>query len=155
RVLEGLANYAAHVNPDEFDAVMNNVAEGTTRLTPELLLGLLSGPAPAGGDDSGTNTTADGEAPAVDLGGELRSRFTEEMLGAFVAENVVRDRGATGRLAEAFNALATEDSQRRTALALAEERVSMSTLGADPRFNDIWAAAMSMLMSYNDADYVP
>lgn len=156
RILEGLANYAAQINPDEFDAVMNNVAEGTTRLTPELLLGLLSSPTPADPDGGAPETsTADGDAPGVDLGGELRARFTEEMLGAFVAENVVRDRGATGRLAEAFNALATEDSQRRTALALAEERVSMSTLGADPRFNDIWAAAMSMLMSYNDADYVP
>jgi len=156
RILEGLANYAAQVNPDEFDAIMNNVAGGTTRLTPELLLGLLSAPSPTPAAGSGADAAGDaGDPPGVDLGGELRGRFTEEMLGAFVAENVVRDRGATGRLAEAFHALATEDSQRRTALALAEERVSMSSLGADPQFNDIWASAMSMLMSYTDADYVP
>ena len=49
-----------------------------------------------------------------------------------------RDRGATGRLAEAFNALVTSDDQRRPALLLAEERVSLSPLGTDPQFNDIW-----------------
>jgi hypothetical protein len=157
KLLQGLANYAAHVNPDEFDALMNNVAEGTTRLTAELLLSLLGGPAPSPADVAGTDpqTAEAADDLGVDLGGELRSRFTEEMLGAFVAENVVRDRGATTRLAEAFNALATDDPRRRTALALAEERVSMSPLGSDPQFNDIWANAMSLLMSYTDADYVP
>ncbi len=157
KILQGLANYAAQVNPDEFDAVMANVAEGTTRLTPELLLGLLSSPTPAPADGEGADSVAGDPAGdmGVDLGGELRARFTEEMLGAFVAENVVRDRGATSRLAEAFNALALDDPHRRTALALAEERVSMSALGSDPQFNDIWASAMSLLMSYSDADYVP
>ena len=72
-----------------------------------------------------------------------------------MAENVIRDRGATNRLAEAFNALAPTDPERRTALALAEERVSLSPLGAEPDFNDLWAHTMSMLMSYSDADYVP
>ena len=155
KLLQGLANYAAQVNPDEFDAVMNNVAEGTTRLTAELLLALLGGPGATPADAGADAPAAAGAEMGVDLGGELGSRFTEEMLGAFVAENVVRDRGATSRLAEAFNALATDDPQRRTALALAEERVSMSPLGADPQFNDIWANAMSLLMSYTDADYVP
>jgi hypothetical protein len=157
KILQGLANYAAQVNPDEFDAVMANVAEGTTRLTPELLLGLLSNPEPALAEGDGPDPLpgGPGDDMGVDLGGELRSRFTEEMLGAFVAENVVRDRGATSRLAEAFNALAIDDPKRRTALALAEERVSMSSLGADPQFNDIWANAMSLLLSYTDADYVP
>jgi len=157
RILQGLANYAAQVNPDEFDRVMDNVAEGTTRLTPELLLGLLGSSAPGQSADDPSNAVLE-EAPegmGVDLAGELRARFTEEMLGAFVAQNVVRDRGATSRLAEAFNALALDEPQRRTALALAEERVSMSSLGEDPQFNNIWASAMALLMSYDDADYVP
>ena len=68
----------------------------------------------------------------VDLGGEIRARFTEEKLAAFVAENVSRDRGATSRLAEAFNALITSEDQAHTALLLAEERVSLSPLGSDP-----------------------
>lgn len=148
RLLYGLANYAAQQAPDDFDELMNNVATGATRLNADLMLSLLADPSaqadPGGLPDEG-----------VDLGGELRARFTEDRLGAFVAENVIRDRGATNRLAEAFNALAPTDPERRTALALAEERVSLSPLGAEPDFNDLWTHTMSMLMSYSDADYVP
>lgn len=148
RLLRALVDFAAVFAPDEFDDVMNNVASGTTRLTPDLMLSLLSiaaeGAEPDGRIGSGVN-----------FGGELRARFTEEKLAAFVAENVSRDRGATGRLAEAFNALVTSDAQRHTALLLAEERVSLSELGSDPQFNDIWTHAVKMLMSYTDADYVP
>lgn len=148
RLLRALVEFAAAHAPDEFDDVMNNVATGTTRLPPDVMLSLLGvaaeGAAPDGRVGSGVN-----------LGGELRARFTEERLAAFVAENVARDRGATGRLAEAFNALVTSDQQRHTALLLAEERVSLSELGSDPQFNDIWTHAVKMLMSYTDTDYVP
>lgn len=147
RLLTSLANYAALHTPDEFDEVMNNVASGTSRVSADLMLSLLAA-AGTGGEGGGTET-------GVDLGGELRVRFSEERLAAFVAENVERNRGATTRLAEAFNALVTSDDQRHTALLLAEERVSLSPLGADPQFNDIWAHTVKMLMSYSDADYVP
>ena len=112
---------------------MTNIATGTTRLNPELMLALLARP-PAEAE-SASGRVDDG----MDMGGELRSRFNEEQLAAFVAENVSSDRGATGRLAEAFNALVTRDEQRDTALLLAEERVSLSPLGSDPQFNEIWA----------------
>ncbi|MEZ5283426.1 MAG: HEAT repeat domain-containing protein [Vicinamibacterales bacterium] len=149
RLLHGLANYAAQHAPDDFDDVMSNVATGATRLSADLMLSLLTDPPPQQIDDRGL------VAEGVDLGGEVRARFTDDRLGAFVAENVVRERGATSRLAEAFNALATPESDRRTALALAEERVALSPLGSEPDFNDLWAHAMSLLMSYSDADYVP
>lgn len=148
RLLRSLANYTASHSPDEFDEVMNNIATGTTRLGPDMMLSLLADQTQAAEDESRPQE-------GVDLGGEIRSRFTEERLAAFVAENVSRDRGATGRLAEAFHALVTSDDQRDTALLLAEERVSMSSLGSDPQFNDIWTHAVKLLLSYSDADYVP
>jgi hypothetical protein len=145
RLLQSLAEFAASHSPDDFDEIMTNIATGTTRLDPETMLTLLAPPAARPG------TLTEG----VDLGGELRDRYTEEQLAAFVAENVTQDRGATGRLAEAFNALAPTEATRRTALALAEERVSMTPLGEDSAFNDIWARTVSLLMSYSDHDYVP
>jgi hypothetical protein len=148
RLLKNLAVYALQHSPDDFDEVMTNVATATTRLNADVMLALLAEPPPKAG---ASGRVEDG----IDIGGELRSRFNEEQLGAFVAENVSRDRGATGRLAEAFNALAGSDDQRRTALLLAEERVSLTPLGNDPQFNEIWADTVSMLMSYSDADYVP
>ena len=148
RLLKNLATYALQHSPDEFDEVMTNVATATTRLNADVMLALLTEPPPQAG---ASGHVEDG----IDIGGELRSRFNEEQLGAFIAENVARDRGATGRLAEAFNSLATSDDQRRTALALAEERVSLTPLGDDPQFNEIWADTVAMLMSYSDADYVP
>jgi hypothetical protein len=148
KLLRALANYAASHAAEDFDEVMNNIATGTTRVSPDLMLSLLGEATPDGQPEGRLES-------GVDLGGELRSRFTEERLAAFVAENVSRDRGATGRLAEAFNALITSDEQRDTALLLAEERVSLSPLGSDPQFNDIWTHAVKILMSYSDADYVP
>ena len=104
RLLQGLADYAARQAADDFDEVMDNIAAGTTRLDPELMLSLLAGDTGEGG------RVTDG----VDLSGEVRARFTDDKLAAFVAENVVRDRGATGRLAEAFHALAATETQRST-----------------------------------------
>jgi hypothetical protein len=147
QLLRSLANYAATHTPDDFDEVMNNIAAGTTRVSPDMMLSILRDQ--TDGSEGGELETG------VDLGGEIRARFTEDKLAAFVAENVSRDRGATGRLAEAFNALITSQEQAHTALLLAEERVSLSPLGSDPQFNDIWTHAVQLLMSYSDADYVP
>ncbi len=148
KLLRSLANYAATHTPDEFDEVMNNIAAGTTRVSPDMMLAIL-------GETTKGKEGGDRLEEGVDLGGEIRARFTEEKLAAFVAENVSRDRGATSRLAEAFNALITSEDQAHTALLLAEERVSLSPLGSDPQFNDIWMHAVKLLMSYSDADYVP
>ena len=148
KLLRSLANYAATHTPDEFDEVMNNVAEGTTRVSPDMMLAIL-------GDSMKAGEAGQRPEEGVDLGGEIRARFTEEKLAAFVAENVSRDRGATSRLAEAFNALITSEDQAHTALLLAEERLSLTPLGSDPQFNDLWMHAVKLLMSYSDADYVP
>lgn len=144
RLLQRLADFVASEAPDEFDAVMDNVASGATCLSPELLMSLLSAsPSPA--------AAADG----VDVPGELRARFGDDRLAAFVAENVIRDRGASSRLAEAFHALAPDEDVRRTAMMLAEERVSLSSLADDPQFHDLWSQSVGLLMSYSDQDYVP
>jgi len=148
RLLQNLATFALERFPDDFDQIMTNVATATTRLDADVMLALLAEPPPQAGTSGRVES-------GIDLGGELRARFNEEQLGAFVAENVTRDRGATGRLAEAFNSLSATDDQRRTALLLAEERVSLSPLGAEPQFNEFWAETVSKLMSYSDADYVP
>ncbi len=146
RLLHGLANYLAAEAPDEFDSVMSNLAAASTRLPPDLLLSVLTEPAPPGSVTS--------SAP-VDLGGELQARFSDDLLGAFVADNVARDRRATGRLVEAFHALAPDESHREHALARAEEQIARTDFASDPQFERLWANAMSMLMSYTDTEYVP
>ena len=140
RLLRSLANYAASHAPDDFDEVMNNIASRHDARVPRADAFAARRCQPGAETDGRLES-------GVDLGGEVRARFTEERLAAFVAENVSRDRGATGRLAEAFNALVTSDDQRDTALLLAEERVSLSPLGSDPQFNDIWTHVVKMLMS--------
>ncbi len=146
RLLHGLANYLAEEAPEEFDMVMANLAAASTRLSPDLLLSILTEPPPPGSVTS---------AAPVDLGGELQSRFSDELLGAFVADNVARDRRATGRLVEAFHALAPDEPHRQDALARAEEQITLTDFASDPQFESLWANAMSMLMSYSDTEYVP
>ncbi len=147
RLLHGLANYAATAHPDAFDTVMTNMAAASIRLTPDTMLALLTDPPPP--------RPAAETVPPVDVGGELQSRISDEMLGEFIAGNVARDRRATGRLAEAFHALAPEEPRRQDVLALAGEQAGQSAFGSDPQFESLWANAMSMLMSYSDTEYVP
>jgi hypothetical protein len=145
-VMHGLANYAARTAPQSLDAVLDNMAGAVARLTPDAVLALLTDPPP--------RTAADGDAPMIDLGGELHSRLTDDHLSRFVADNVVRDRGASDRLAEAFHTLVPEPGRRQVVLAQAETRASQSALGQDSQFETVWSSALELLMQYSDADYV-
>jgi hypothetical protein len=146
QLMHGLANYAARTAPQDLDKVLTHIAGAATRLSPDMMLALLTDPSP--------RTAHEGEAPAIDLGGELHARLTDELMGRFVADNVIRDRGATSRLAEAFHTLVPEPGHRQIVLAQAEMKASQTPFGQDPQFETVWSSALEMLMQYSDADYV-
>jgi hypothetical protein len=147
QMMHGLVNYAARKAPEDLDRVLSNMAGAAARLTPEMLLALITDPPPAA-------PQPDAGVPMVDLGGELQSHMTDEMMGRFVADNVVRDRGATARLAEAFHTLVPDAARRRIVLAQAEMKASQTPLGQEPQFENIWSSSLEMLMQYSDADFV-
>jgi hypothetical protein len=72
----------------------------------------------------------------------------------FVANSVVAERGATQRLAQAFQALAPDGDRQRQLLALAHDRAGESDLGEDENFDALWGQVESMVTSYSDENYV-
>ena len=144
-LMHGLANYAADRTPAELDSVLNTLAGAAAQMAPDMLLALITDPPPL--------ATAEPGAPRLDLASELQSRLTDEMLAKFLAENVVKDRGASGRLAAAFQTLVPDADRQQSILAAAAEQAA-AMFGSDPQFESVWSNSTEILMSYSDAQYV-
>ena len=89
----------------------------------------------------------------MDLAGELQARLTDEMLTKFLVDNVVKDRGASNRLATAFQTLVPDPSKQQDILAAAAEQAA-ALFKDDPQFESVWTSSTEMLMSYSDAKFV-
>jgi len=143
-LMHGLANYAAERKPDELDSVLNKMAGAAAQMSPDMLLTLITDPPPLPGSVGG---------PRMDLAGELQARLTDEMLTKFLVDNVVKDRGASNRLAAAFQTLVPDPSKQKDILAAAAEQVG-ALFKDDPQFESVWKGSSEMLMSYSDAKFV-
>lgn len=146
QLMHGVINYAAAKVPEDLDRLLHHLAGAAARLSPELMLALMSEPPPPGVDYAG--------APPLDLAAELRSRVTDELVARCIATEVQREQGATARLATVFHTL-VPDAARGRVLALAGEQV-LSAAGAQATdAAHVWSQAFDTLMSYSDTAYVP
>jgi hypothetical protein len=143
-LMHGLANYAAERKPEELDTVLDKMAGAAAQMSPDMLLTLITDPPPMPGG---------GGAPRLDLAGELQSRLTDEMVGKFLVDNIVKDRGASNRLATAFHTLVPEASKQQDILAAAAEQAK-AMFPDDPQFESVWTSSTEMLMSYSDEKFV-
>ena len=75
-------------------------------------------------------------------------------MAGFVSTNVIAERGATDRLAQAFQTLVPEIDRQRQLLALAEDEVAASEVGQDENFAELWTSVETMMTSYSDASFV-
>ena len=140
RILRGLIDQVTRQSPGGLDAMLRSVAQATSRLTPDMMLAMLS-----------QRDQAVGEGEMV---GQIVDRMTDRTIANFVAGNIVAERGATGRLAQAFEALVPDVERRGEVLETAREEVAQSALGDESGFDELWQNAASMLMNYSDKPYV-
>jgi len=89
----------------------------------------------------------------MDLDSELQARLTDEMLTKFLVDNLVKDRGASNRLASAFQTLVPDPSKQQDILAAAAAQAA-ELFKDDPQFESVWTSSTEMLMSYSDAKFV-
>lgn len=141
RLLRLMTKAVLDTDPTRLGAVMENAASATARLSPDVMLELLAQrhQAPQG---------------TVDVVGEMVDRMSDQTIATFVASSVVTERGATGRLAQAFQALVLEDERRTTLVDLAEAEVLKTPLGRETAFRDLWHGASQLLLSYQDEKFV-
>lgn len=124
------------------EQVLETVAESSAHLSPDVMLSLM----------------AQRESPQPDdsqLATGILDRMTAEAIASFVARSVTAGRGASARLAQAFEALVPDESRRAPLLAMAHDEAMEGELGEDARFEEIWQdAAKTMLATYSDEGFV-
>ena len=141
-LLRGLAEWTGRNEPEKLETVLGHMSQAARHLTADGMLSLL---AERRQPDSGG--TANVAAAVVD-------RMSDQSVSQFVARSVIAERGASERLAHAFQALVPDTERQRQLLALAEAEVSNSELGSDDLFAELWQRVEGMLTSYSDKTFV-
>jgi HEAT repeat protein len=143
RVLQALADFVATHHPEQLNRILNEIAGVVPRLTPDLVVTMIT-----------TGVPMEGGTPGIDLPGEVRARLSDQSVAEFVAQSVSRDEGATGRLAEAFQALVPEEGRRGELLEMAEREAAQLPIGRQPEFPNLWKSAAQLLTTYSDSKFV-
>jgi hypothetical protein len=143
RVLQALADFTARQHPEQLDHILYQITGALPRLTPDLVITLITTGVPA----------RDGQ-PGIDLSGEVRSRLSDDVVAEFVAQSVSRDEGATGRLAQAFQALVPMREKQDELLELARQEAANLPIGRQPAFPELWKSAAEMMTTYSDSQFV-
>lgn len=131
---------AATAHGLEKDEVIGTMATSMARLTPDMLLAVLAARQSGG--------------PDAVVAASVISGMTDDTIASFVVNSVTADRGATERLAHAFEALVPESERKTQLLEIAEEKARQTQLGKDEGFANLWQSAADMLTSYSDKKYV-
>lgn len=140
RLFRALAASALACAPGQLDEVLDNAAQASGRLSPDVMLELLTERYQGGTE--------------MDVVGQVVDRMSDATIAGFVASSVINERGATARLAQAFQALVSDEARRESLVEQAQAEVAHTPLGRDVSFEDLWQKASSMLLSYRDEKFV-
>ena len=121
--------------------VLQTVAESTSRLTPDMLIGLLEHARAAEGQRS-------------EVASEVVERIDDPTVASFVARSVERESGASERLALALQLLVPDLDRKVRLLDLARDEAAEGPLGRQSGFAELWQRAADMLASYSDETFV-
>ncbi len=133
--------HAAGQRQDDPDHALQAVANAFVRLTPDMLMALM-------------REARNGSPEDRALMSSVASRLDDGTIASFVAGSVIAGKGATVRLAEAFEALVPDVDRKGRLLDLAHQEVQASPLGSDPGFEDLWQGTAGLLMTYSDSGFV-
>jgi hypothetical protein len=141
-LLKGLTEYLSRNDPGHLDATFGHMGRAAGQLSAEAMLKLL--------DQRNRQEVMVG---SINVPGAVMERMTDESVSHFVASSVIKERGATERLAHAFQALVPDTDRQRQLLALAEAEVASSE-GPPEGFAEMWERVEGMLTSYSDEKFV-
>ena len=141
-LVRGLTEWLARNDPQRLDAMFGQVGQAAGRLSAEAMLALLD-----------QRKRGESMVGTIDVAGTVVDRMSDQAVSHFVAGSVIKEHGASERLAHAFQALVPDVERQRRLLALAGEEVSASEAGADG-FAELWQRVEGMLTSYSDESFV-
>jgi hypothetical protein len=141
QLLRTAVDAAAARGPEAADLVLQTIADSSARLTPEMMLAVLA------------QRQSDHAGQAA-LATAVVERMSDDTIASFVANSVVAERGATERLAQAFEALVPDGERKDRLLDLAEIAARQTDAGRESGFDELWKSAADMLTSYSDEKFV-
>lgn len=142
-LLRGVTEHIAKTSPEKLGGVLHQMSQAAGRLTAAGMSSFLA-----------TRDRPEAVTSGVNVVSAVVENISDRSVAHFVAGNVIAERGASERLAHAFQALVPEFDRRRQLLALAEEEVSASELGREESYSELWGRVENMLTSYSDSSYV-
>ena len=143
KILRGLADYVGRHNPPQLDHTLKQMGHAAGRLPAEAMLELLL-----------QRAKPNAMAGSVDVVSAMVHRMSDEAVAGFVSNSVITERGATDRLAQAFQALVPDTDRQRQLLALAHKDVGASEFGQETAFAELWEKVETLLTSYKDEKFV-
>ena len=141
-LMKGLTEYLAKSEPQRLEGVFGSMGRAAGELSAETMLRLLD-----------QRNRQEAMVGTINVPGAVMDRMGDDAVSHFVAGSVIKERGATERLAHAFQALVPDVDRQRRLLGLAEEEVAESAAGGEG-FEALWARVEGMLTSYSDEKYV-
>ncbi len=142
-LLKGLSEYVALRHPEQLEGTLKTMADAAGRLSADAMVTLLA-----------QRMTSEAKSGSLDVVGAVVDRISDPAIAGFVADNVIGERGASDRLAQAFETLVPELDRKRQLLALAEQQVAQSPLGKEETFDELWDRVEKMLTTYSDQKFV-
>ncbi len=121
---------------------LQTIADAAAHMTPEMMLSFVR---------HARQPSATSDQP---LAAAIVDQMGDGPIATFVAGSVVAERGATARLAQAFEALVPEIDRKERLLGLARSAAEQTPLGNEPGFDNLWQGAANMLTSYSDESFV-
>jgi hypothetical protein len=154
RLLQNVVKAVTQREPKRIDQVLRNLAGAAGRLSPDMLVSLLSrGQAAPESTASHASDAADEAAPP--LINAVMSRMTDGTIAQFVARNALAQGTSIERVAQAFHALVRDVDRRERLVAMAHDDAAASPLGSTEGFEQAWeTVAQKMMTSYSDKPFV-
>ena len=141
-LLKGLAEYLSKTEPQRLEGMFGQMGRAAGQLSAEAMLKVLD-----------QRNRPEAMVGPIDVAGAVMERMSDESVSHFVAASVIKERGATERLALAFQALVPDTDRQRQLLGLAEREVAAAE-GPPEGFAEMWQRVEGMLTSYSDEKYV-
>ena len=141
-LLRGLTEWLSRNDPQRLEPVLGHMGRAAGQLTAESMLTLLD-----------QRKRPEALVGTINAAGAVVDRMSDESVSHFVAQSVIKERGASERLAHAFQALVPDVDRQRQLLGLAEQEVAASEAGSDG-FAELWERVEGMLTSYSDESFV-
>ena len=123
------------------EGVLQTVADSSARLTPDMLIAIIEKAQARQGQES-------------DIAAAVVDRMGDNTIVSFVAGNVVKQNGASERLAQALQLLVPDVERKERLIQLAKHEAEKSPLGQQAGFQELWESAANMLASYSDESFV-